>query len=268
MLIVLEGVDGAGKTTLTERIMSTLPDTTLRLHSGPLKGDPLREYVWRLRDYAPTSEMNIICDRWHVGELVYGPLYRDACKLTPAMRKYVEMYLDKLGAYKLVVTTDLPTIKQRLKDRGEDLLQDSHIGLVWDFYNEYAHRHGWQFVGSDEIMSNVTKRARILRMRSRVLWGYTSYVGPTHPRTLVFGAGSSMPLPGRPKYGTAFVPYPDTPYPRIISRFIEDEVGFADPLVDDPLQLWVALGRPNVIAADPTTERHIRSVPHSTLENR
>jgi hypothetical protein len=268
MLIVLEGVDGAGKTTLTDRLLSSLPNETKRLHSGPLKGDALKEYVWRLRDYRPDSTQNLICDRWHVGELVYGPLYRGSSKLTKAMQTYVEMYLDKLGAYKLVVTADLSTISQRLGVRGEDFLRAEHLGLVWDFYNEYAHQHGWQLVGSDEVMGSITGKARRLRQEARRVDKFRSYVGSPHPRHLFLAAGSSAPLPGRPSYEQAFVPYPDTPYAKLIDHLTSIGVrdfAFADPLVDDPMELWQTLGRPSTTAVDNETSRLIRHVPHTTL---
>jgi len=265
MLIVLEGVDGAGKTTLTQRIMSTLPAETLRLHSGPLKGDPLKEYLWRLRAYQPDSYQNIICDRWHVGELIYGPLFRGQSKLTPEMLTYIEMFLDKLGAYKLVVTADLMTIRQRLTDRGENLLATNDVGMVWDFYNEYAHEHSWQLVGSDEVMSSITSRARALRAGARQLMPYHSYVGPTNPRFLVLGKGTSLPLAGRPAYEQAFVPYLDTPYPGIIKRMGNRIFGMADPMRDNIQMLQGALGNPTLVAVDKLTSDQLRYTPHKMI---
>lgn len=270
MLIVLEGVDGAGKTTLTERLMKSLPDDSVqRMHSGPLKGDPLKEYLWRLKDYDPSSsEQNLVLDRWHVGELVYGPLFRGQSKLTEPMRQYVEMYLDKLGAYKLVVTANLMTILQRLEHRGEDLLKPDQVGLVLDFYHDYAHRYGWQFVGSDEVMGHITKQARRLRAEARQVHRFSSYVGSPHPRHLVVGLGTAQPLAGRPSQGLAFVPYADTRHDALMRHLrmagIRD-YGLADPEVDDITDLWRTLGKPSVVAVGPRTERAIRSVPHSTL---
>lgn len=269
MLIVLEGVDGAGKSTLTDRLLSTLPDhSTKRLHCGPLKGDPMRAYELPLRDYVPGGNEHIVCDRWHVGELVYGPLYRGRSALSEAMRLHVEMLLDKLGAYKLVVTTDMRTLRQRLAARGEDFLKPEHVGIVWDFYNEYAHKHQWQRVESDAMMSTIKTQATKLEKQARRISQYSSYVGSPHPRWLVLGAGASHPLPGRPHYRSAFMPYVDGHEATVmlVSKQIGTDFGMADPLVDDPQKLWHSLGRPNVMVTNQQTARLIpRHIPIRSL---
>lgn len=269
MLIVLEGVDGAGKTTLTERLLHQFPDA-IRLHSGPLKEDPFRAYEWRLRDYRPDSSQVIITDRWHVGELIYGPLYRGASKLTAAGARHVEMYLDKLGAHKLVVTADIGTIAYRLRTRGEDFLQDNHVGLVWDFYNEYAVKEGWTRVGSDELLHHITGEARRKRAEARKLWEHKTYIGPAHPKHLLLGDEHGAPQHGRPHYDSAFVPYNDTSGYHLIAA-LEDvglrDYGIANAREEDVFALWQRLGRPNVVALGAEAEKASRAVPHQTVHH-
>lgn len=252
MLIVLEGVDGAGKTTLTDRLLKHLPyETTRRLRSGPLGQDPFREYEWRLKGYRPFSEENIIADRWHVGELVYGPLYRGHSRLTAAGARHVEMYLDKLGAHKVVVTASIDDITNRLKTRGDDFVKMEHVGLIWDFYNEYAHREGWSFVGSDEIVSYMINAARRKREEARRLWKFKTYVGGSHPKILFVGDQHGAPQYGRPNYDSAFVPYADTPGFFLLETLEERRIrdyGVANAVEEDTYDLWRALGRPHVIA--------------------
>ena len=259
MLIVLEGVDGAGKTTLTERLMAQMPEA-LRMHSGPLKGDPMKEYEWRLRDYRPDSSQTIITDRWHVGELIYGPLYRGSSKLSRAGARHVEMYLDKLGAHKLLVTSDIGTIMHRLQTRGEDFLQSNHVGMVWDFYNEYAVREGWTRIGSDEILNHITTEARRLRADARRLWKFTTYVGPTHPKHLIVTNEAGSSPTGRPRYHSTFVPYDDQPGAYLLEAL--EDVGLRDygliSSTEAMSDAWHALGRPNVVSLD---ERVTRSIP-------
>lgn len=269
MLIVLEGVDGAGKSTLTDRILAQ-NSTALRLHSGPLKEDPFRAYEWRLRDYEPDSSQIVVADRWHVGELIYGPLYRNGSKLTRAGARHVEMYLDKLGAHKLVVTSDIGTIMHRLRTRGEDFLQDNHVGLVWDFYNEYAYREGWTLVGSDEIIHHITNEARRRRAEARRLWKFETYVGPAHPRHLILGDEHGAPQHGRPAFKTAYVPYMDSPGYYLIES-LEDaglkNYGIANACEENVEELWHSLGRPNVVCLGEKAERASRAVPHQTIDD-
>lgn len=267
MLIVLEGVDGAGKSTLTERLCDTLGPGALRLHSGPLESDPLREYEWRLKDYVPGSGQHVVCDRWHVGELIYGPLYRGQSRLTEPMRRHVEMYLDRLGAHKLVVSGSITTILSRLTSRGEDYLQPNHLGMVWDFYNEYAYANGWGIVTSDELPSHVIGLARKKELEAARLNPFRSYVGPTHPRHLLLGVRRGQTRHNRPAYESCFVPYTDTSGHYLLEALnatsVQD-VGMANAAEEDVASLWSTLGRPNVVALGADAERLARAVPHST----
>lgn len=268
MLIILEGVDGGGKSTLADRILEHLDGVqNLRLHSGPLTGDPLKEYEWRLRDYVPGSGQHIVCDRWHVGEMVYGPLYRKVCKLTSAMQRHVEMFLDKLGAHKLIVTTSYIVISQRLQTRGEDFLQNRHLGLVWDWYNDYGFRNDWGFVSSDEIMEYIIPLARRKEHEVEPLRPFTSYVGPPHPRHLLLGVTAETHW-ARPHFDQCFVPYPNTAGEFLINALEYASIrdyGLANAEDEDVAALWQVLGRPNVICLGPDSEKASRAVPHLTV---
>src|SRR4051812_12260533 len=131
-LILLEGVDGSGKSTLVDDFLLQLPHTGIHFSRGPLKLHPLIDYLLPLVDYRPG--IDIVCDRWHLGELVYGPLYRARSRLTPAMELYIDLFLESRGALKLWVDTPFEQVQTRLKIRGEDFLQEQHVRLVWDFY--------------------------------------------------------------------------------------------------------------------------------------
>lgn len=270
MLIVLEGVDGAGKSTLVDRLLRTRAgcDADVRMHCGPLKGDAMREYEWRLRDYVPGDGRLWVCDRWHVGELIYGPLYRGQSKLTGAMHRHVELLLESLGALRLVVTADMHTIMQRLETRGEDFLQPSHVGLVWDWYNEYAYRNGWRLVGSDENTEHLIREARRLESDAVRLQAFSTYVGPTHPRHLLLGDRHGNPRPNRPAYRSAFVPYPDTSGAFLLNALNDvrlSEYGLANAGQENVHALWTTLGRPNVVCLGREAEAASRTVPHQTV---
>jgi len=270
VLIILEGVDGAGKTTLAEELAGRLDDNLSfkLMHSGPLKDDPLKEYEWRLRDYTPGTGQHVVCDRWHVGELVYGPLYRGSSKLTEPMRKHVEMYLDRLGAHKVVVSAPIATIQERLRLRGEDFLQDNHLGLVWDFYNEYAHQYGWGVAASDELPDHIIMHARRKESDASRLNPFHSYVGPVHPKHLLLGETQGATRYGRPAYDSAFVPYPDTSGHYLLKALGTTGVtdfGLANARDEDVSKLWHTLGRPNVICLGQEAEKLSRDVPHQTV---
>lgn len=206
MLIVLEGCDGTGKTTLADRFLEAHTGSSAILHKGPIRRMPLAEYEWDLRTYDRTKlDFLLVCDRWHVGEMVYGPLYRGVSQLTPQMQQHVEMYLDSRGAVKLMVDALPATILRRLRDRGEDLLQESHIGLVYDFYREYAEDNEWTIVKSHDEIEPFLEKAHHLQDDVFQLSLLKSYVGPVRPEVLIV-SDHHPSLPGGVALPSAFAP--------------------------------------------------------------
>jgi hypothetical protein len=137
MLIILEGVDGAGKSTLAqaivEKIQKLYPDDTVAsLHSSQLQGTVYEEYADRLEGYTPGSGVHLVLDRWHVGERIYGPLYRDSSGFdsAPGSFEWIELFLASKGARLWNVTQELDVLKDRLAARGEDYLQDHDVDYV------------------------------------------------------------------------------------------------------------------------------------------
>lgn len=216
MLVILEGVDGSGKSTLVDDFLLQLGDSAVTLHRGPIKTHPMHEYVHALRAYQPTTD-KVVCDRWHVGELVYGPLYRGESKLTSAMETYVELFLTSRGALKLWVDTPFETVRVRLATRGEDFLQEQHLRLVWDFYRDHLPIRGWRSVSGKEqkqkraeLVADLITRAKRLCMTAPSTY-WPGYVGPLNPRVLLVG-NHHLNGQDRPNFGPLpWVPYEGSP---------------------------------------------------------
>jgi hypothetical protein len=154
MLIILEGVDGAGKSTLAsaiiEKIQKLHPEDTVEyLHASQIKGTVYEEYVEPLSDYQPGSGRHIVIDRWHVGERIYGPLYRDSSAFDAAIGSFawIELFLASKGARLWNVTQELEVLQKRLAERGEDFLEDRHVELVRDRFIEET-KESMLFAGS------------------------------------------------------------------------------------------------------------------------
>lgn len=143
--ICLEGVDGAGKTTLAnaviERLEKQFPGEQIDyMHRGQLERDPIDEYALDVEDYTPHVGRHIVADRWHWGERIYGPLYRDDSALTVPGFRWVELFLKARGVSVWNVTAGLETIENRLRVRGEDYLQSHDIEYVWDGFKKIAKK--------------------------------------------------------------------------------------------------------------------------------
>ena len=181
-LIVVEGVDGAGKSTFIDAIQDDNPSTEVR-HCGPLKQAPLIEYEAKLRDYDPREQNLFVCDRWHVGELVYGPLLRGSSKMTAAQFEHIELFLDSRGALKVHVSASLDTIMERFNARGDDLITPDTVPFIWAWYNRFLrNQHGWfsfnsERYGVNEIRS-VVETADMKNLEVQFLSDfYKHYIG-------------------------------------------------------------------------------------------
>lgn len=88
MIVVLEGIDKTGKTTLAKALEAK--GFTYMRCSQPT-GDPYLEYMGILK--ACEAKTLVVLDRFCYGELVYGPLYRGVSKLSPTQLRNLELKL-------------------------------------------------------------------------------------------------------------------------------------------------------------------------------
>ncbi len=116
MLIIIEGVDGTGKTTLASLFHDYY--NAKILHRGVPVKHPLIEYTADLAGYRPGSGKHIVCDRWHIGELVYGPLYRGYSALSSSAFVAVDELLFENGALLVHAKDNIDVILRRLSIRS------------------------------------------------------------------------------------------------------------------------------------------------------
>jgi thymidylate kinase len=122
MLIVLEGVDGSGKTTLANAIRDRFDGRVLH-RSAPIV-HPLVEYTADLAEYQPGSGEVLILDRWHLSEWVYGPQYRGQTPLTWVQFQAIDEFLVSKGAILVYCSGSVSNVVTRLLDRGDPLGDD------------------------------------------------------------------------------------------------------------------------------------------------
>lgn len=194
--IILEGVDGAGKSTLAEAVIEQLEyqrpgEPVEYMHRAQLKRDPLDEYALDVQDYRPGAGKHIVADRWHFGEPVYGPLYRDDSALSPGTFRWVELFLKARGATTWHVTASLETIQNRLRVRGEDYLEDRDVEYVWKEFAKIAKR-SLLFGGNaitdvnetDELAAQIVSEAIWVEDRATPVFT-PSYIGRHLPSVLL-----------------------------------------------------------------------------------
>lgn len=143
-VIILEGIDGSGKSTLAEALLKASPLKTTIVHRGPLEGTVEDELIYPLQKIA--DDELLITDRWHVGEMIYGPIYRGKSEVAGEYNDIIEDMLWNMNAVKVVLSPSLSVVKRRLIERGEDYLQPEHINEVYEFYERYANEYGYRLI--------------------------------------------------------------------------------------------------------------------------
>lgn len=139
MIICLEGVDGTGKSTLASSIVKELEqrypnDQVIYKHATQIKSDVFTEYTEPLSDYVPGSGIHYVLDRWHIGEEIYGPLYRGESKFDVASLRWTELFLASKGMRTWLLTQTHEELQKRLTDRGEDFIDLDDILHIQDEY--------------------------------------------------------------------------------------------------------------------------------------
>jgi thymidylate kinase len=166
-LVIIEGCDGAGKTLLASRLTAVGEARGYQvtvLHKGPPEREPFAEYTEDL-DYTPdpSARRLVVCDRWHLGEVVYGAVYRGGSRLTPRQLDMVETVVDALGAVKVVLDAPDDVLARRAfsRDEGEDLLRREDLSRVAAHYRRLADElPGWRRldVGADDDTHQLAAR--------------------------------------------------------------------------------------------------------------
>jgi len=166
LIVVLEGPDFAGKSTLAAQLVKLYdgPATVVSNGPPPAEGSVLAFYEAQIADAGARPGLTVF-DRLHVGELIYGPIYRGESRITDAERLQMDGELDLLGACKVHVDASDSVLTQRFRGtRGDDLvheldtllqiacqyrflLGDPHAVVPWTAYG----------VGSDAVAADLLR---------------------------------------------------------------------------------------------------------------
>jgi hypothetical protein len=122
-VVVVEGCDKTGKTSLVAALHEALgwPMVKSSQTTGP--DAALQEYL----DVLDHEKGHFIADRFHVGESVYGPIYRGTLPLDhTAMRLVEERLLDR-GCLLVLMEDDPEAVIARFKALKEDFAREQDV---------------------------------------------------------------------------------------------------------------------------------------------
>lgn len=204
MIFCLEGPDKGGKTTLAHELATItyarLSTEVTVLKRGPIQREPIAEYLEPFVTLVENPAAVMILDRWHVGELIYGPLLRGKSQLTVRQASYIEMVMQALGCHFIHLSAPLEVLEQRWDEQPDDLIKREWLGRVRNGYDMYTLvRKHWQVYPLGVSSSN--------------RWDVTypspfpgRYVGPKEPAVLLLGDrrnDTALPWPFVPRRATS-----------------------------------------------------------------
>lgn len=279
MLIILEGADGSGKSTLADRLVdllaTNLPGDTVELrHKGPPTQHPLDEYETPLWDYRPGQGKHIICDRWHLGELVYPKVLGRESLMDDVTRWHIDQFLKCRGALVIYMTAPLNELVDAVETRGDDLIKASMLLSITQTYDDVIQKcqiPSFIVKHEDADPSIILSAADSLEVSHVGLNEYTTYIGPRYPGMLLLGDQRNVSPDKLMLPSPAFMPYPSTSGHYLLKSLLSLDdarnVGIANACdVDNVNGLWAELGYPKTVALGnhaslnfPTATRH---VPH------
>lgn len=259
MLVIVEGCDGVGKSTVCDRIAeiayTDFRCDVARYKAGvPVPGhDPFATYERGLPDFRTVEDAIAICDRWHWGEPIYSELFGRENTLTTAGFRHVELYAAARGAVVLHLENDAKVVRRRLRRRGDDLVRPGDVQRVMADYWMIARLSALPVVAavdpSGDRLRDVVRLARTRMGMCAHLRRFPSYVGGPSPDVLLVGERRGGD-PDQPDHA-AFVPRGATSGRFLLEALPSSmwrHVGLVNAFEDDVPLLWTTMFEPNVVA--------------------
>lgn len=272
MLIIVEGPDGTGKSTLVSQIADKFNEYNVKImHAGPPTGHPLDEYVVPLVDYqvrhAYSFREFVICDRWHLGELVYPTVLDRPSLMDINTFTYIEMFLAARGAMIVHMTDTTAYLESVLRGRGDDLVKPEQSKLMIDMFWNAVNVCNLPVMTIDAheptlgMVVDIVDQAMIYEDIVDKLGPFVTYVGGAEVDTLLVGdvRGGDPSTHGRKP---AFMPYPNS-----CGEYLLRALGSVNALKnvgivnandgDNIRNVWAEVGRPHIVALGVNAKRTV-----------
>ena len=207
-LIMLDGVDGAGKSTFALDLKDAWNGPAQIIHKTQFTGSPVDEYELSLKKYVPGAGNLLILDRWFLSEIIYGRIMRGSSKLATKLDAFhIMKVLNSRGSANVVMTAPQEVLAYRLDQRGEDYLPPSKIHEVNKAFVGWAKEYDWTVVRStltglpDNAVESILALAASKDRQAALVSPPPSYVGPLKPsHLLVMEDVAKMHFAGQPTW--------------------------------------------------------------------
>lgn len=171
MIIILEGPDGSGKTTLARHLQQEFK--LGYWHEGPTPEDqpPVTYYCQKLWSFRNTP---VVIDRFALGERVYGPVVRKRDRLGETGWATFQKVCHDLCVIQIVCLPPYPLCLKTWEDReSQEWLENSR--LLLETYAVFAHfcifdesllAYDWTAQSEEGLMQQIQMSYNIMKGRS------------------------------------------------------------------------------------------------------
>ena len=153
MQVILDGVDGAGKTTISEKLANKLGCNIIRLTYA---GDRTFQSYLDLM-----SCENVVHDRSFLSEMIYPKYFDRDSRLDASVVPSLFRVVQSFGIKLFILTATPETILERISKRGDEFIDDNEkfVQINQD-YLDIAKEHGFTVIDTtnktiDEIVEEI-----------------------------------------------------------------------------------------------------------------
>ncbi len=255
MIVLIEGCDGTGKTTLANELVSYGYD----YHHFVVPDKPVMRYWF---EKLQTLTQPTVLDRLHLSEEAYGPVFRDGSALSELDWWVVEGWLWARDTVLILCSTSWANMEENQRVSKGEYHGDRQRAVVLNYMDLLGKTDLpmtlYDYTGGDVVHTLAMSLVKERQARSRVRWERTGLGAIQGPRTWLVGDRPSPQAVKEPELSqTVFHSTAGEYLRRAMAGSYErlawhnthlsnayDGRGMALPLYDD----WNWLGRPKVVA--------------------
>lgn len=142
MILICEGCDLSGKSTLVEALGKKYKGMTLKITDRPLDTTPSERvkilmYYWEVVGFvAPKNERNFVLDRFFPSEMVYCWKRGYDCMDSTAFKEIARSCKNSQETYVIYCDPSLEVLEYRHSVRGDDFINKEELSIIRSRYEE------------------------------------------------------------------------------------------------------------------------------------